>query len=129
MPSFSASSPGAAVAEDVALVAAVRADEGAHVLDDAEHRDVDLAEHVEALSGIQQGDVLRCRDDHRAGQRHLLGHGQLGIAGARRHIDHQDVELTPFDIAQHLLQGALHHRAAPDHRRVLGHHEAHRHAA
>jgi hypothetical protein len=87
-----------------------------HVLDDAEHRHVDFTEHVEALAGIQKRDVLRRRDDHRAGQGHLLGHGELGVAGARRHVDQEQVELAPGDVAQHLLQGARHHGAAPDHR-------------
>src|SRR6185437_10276427 len=32
------------------------------------------------------------------------------------------------DVAQHLLQGAHHHWATPDHRRVLGHEETHGHA-
>src|SRR5712671_8094346 len=63
---------GAAMAEDLAAAAAMRAQEIAHVLDDAEHRHVDLAEHVEPLARIEQGDVLRGRDDDRAGERHLL---------------------------------------------------------
>src|SRR5690242_13317678 len=45
--------PGAAMAEDLAPLAAMRAQEIAHVLDDAEHRHVDLAEHVEALARVQ----------------------------------------------------------------------------
>ena len=103
------------------------ADEIAHVLDQAEHRHVDLAEHVEALARIQQRDVLGRRDDHRAGQRHRLRHGQLGIAGAGRHVDDQDVQAAPVDVAQHLGQGALHHGAAPDHRCFLVDHETDRH--
>src|SRR4029079_12686645 len=41
---------GAAVAEDVGVLPALGANEGAHVLDDAEHRDADLTEHGEALT-------------------------------------------------------------------------------
>ena len=74
MPSFSASCLRAAVAEDVGALAALGADEIAHVLDDAEHRHVDLAEHVEALAGVDQREVLRRGDDDGARQRHLLRH-------------------------------------------------------
>src|SRR5262249_2350896 len=68
---------GAAMAEDVAALAAMGAEEIAHVLDDAEHGHVDLAEHVEALARIEQRDVLRRRDDDGAGERYLLRHGEL----------------------------------------------------
>ncbi len=119
MPSRSASLAGAAVAEDLAAPAAMRAQEIAHVLDDAEHRHVDLLEHVQPLARVDEGDVLRRRDDDRARERHLLRHRQLRVAGARRHVDDHDVELAPVDVAQHLLQCAHHHRPAPDHRRVL----------
>ena len=84
------------MAEDLAALAAIGAEEIAHVLDDAEHRHVDLAEHVEALARVDQRDVLRRRDDHGAGERHLLRHGELRVAGAGRHVDHQDVELAPL---------------------------------
>jgi hypothetical protein len=67
----------------------------AHVLDDAEHRHLDLAEHVQPLAGIDQREILRRRHDHRAGKRHLLRHGQLRVAGARRHVDDQHVEFAP----------------------------------
>src|SRR5882762_7057771 len=60
----------AAMAEDFRALAAMGAEEVAHVLDDAEHRHGDLAEHAQSLARIDQGDVLRRRDDHRAGQRH-----------------------------------------------------------
>ena len=67
----------AAFAEDAFFVAAVRADMQAHVLDHAEHRDADLLEHLQALARIDQRDVLRRGDDHRAGDRHVLRQGQL----------------------------------------------------
>src|SRR5437879_7466014 len=40
--------PCAAMTEDLAAVAAIGAREIAHVLDDTEHRHIDLAEHVQA---------------------------------------------------------------------------------
>ena len=93
----------AAVAEDLGAAAAVRADEVAHVLDDAEHRHVHLAEHVERLARVEQRDVLGRRHDHRAGERHTLRHGQLRVAGAGRQVDHEIVQLAPLDVAKHLL--------------------------
>jgi hypothetical protein len=47
--------------------------------------------------------ILRRRNDDRALERHALRHGQLRVAGAGRHVDHQDVERAPGDVAQHLL--------------------------
>ena len=105
----------------------MRADEGAHILDDAEHRHVHLAEHVEPLARVDQREVLRRRDDDRAGERHLLRHGELRVAGAGRHVDDEHVELAPGDVLQHLRQRRHHHRPAPDHRRLLVDEEAHRH--
>src|SRR3546814_16849816 len=69
----------AAIAEDVALMAAFRTLEVTHVLDDAEHRHVDLAQHVEPLVGIEKGDVLRRRDDDRA---------EIGRASCRERVCH-----------------------------------------
>src|SRR4029079_1523365 len=63
----------AAFTEDVLLVAALGADVGAHVLDDAEDGDAHLLEHLETLTGVEERDVLGGRDDHGAGYRHALG--------------------------------------------------------
>src|SRR5215472_6950481 len=78
---------GAAMRKDLAAAAAMRAQEIAHILDDAEYRHVDLFEHVETLARVEQCYVLRRRNDDRAGERHLLRHRQLGVAGPRRHVD------------------------------------------
>ena len=100
----------------------------AHVLDDAEDRDADLLEHLQALARIHQRDVLRRGDDHRAGDRHVLRQRQLDVAGARRQVHHQIIELVPVRLVQQLVQRLGHHRAAPHHRRVLDvDHEADRH--
>ncbi len=72
-----------------------------------------------ALRAIDQRDVLRRGDDHRALERHTLGDGELGVAGARRHVQHQHIQRRPGHVPQHLGQGALHHRPAPDHGFVL----------
>ena len=99
-PSFSASVPRAAVRENVGAAAAMRAEEIAHVLDDAEERHLDLLEHRDAAPRVDQRQILRRRDDHRAGERHVLRHGQLRVAGAGRHVDDQHVEFAPRDLAQ-----------------------------
>src|SRR6202035_4885125 len=93
----------AALLEDVGHLAAVGADEGGHVLDDADHRHVDLLEHGEALPGVDEGDVLRCRHDHRPRELHLLGDRELRVAGAGGQVEDQVVECSPLDVAQHLL--------------------------
>ena len=108
-------------------MAAVGAAEEAHVLDQTQHGHLGLFEHCHAAASVDQRDVLRGGDDHRAGQRHPLRHGQLRIAGAGRHVDDQHIQLAPDHLAEHLLQRAHHHWAAPDHRGVFFHQEADRH--
>ena len=93
----------------------LRADVHAHVLDDAEHRHVDLLEHLEALAGVGQRDVLRRGHDDGAGHRHALRQRELDVAGARRHVDDQVVELAPVGVAEQLRQRLRDHRPAPDH--------------
>src|SRR5690349_3497789 len=52
-----------AVLEDLLAVPALRADVVGHVLDDAEHRHVDLLEHREALARVDERHVLGSRHD------------------------------------------------------------------
>ena len=94
-PSFFGLGRHAAMAEDMRLVAAVRADIGRHVLDQPEDRRLERLEHVDRLARIQQRDVLRRRDDDRAGHAGALAQRQLHVAGARRQVDDQHVELAP----------------------------------
>ena len=93
-------------------------DEVAHVLDDAQHRDVDLAEHGQPFPGVDESDVLWRGHDHRTVERHLLGQGQLGVAGARREIDDHEVERAPVHVGEELIERLHDHRTAPDDRRV-----------
>ena len=109
----------AAVAENVRAGAALRTEEIAHVLHNAEHRHVHALEHGNAAPRINERQVLRRRDNHRALERHLLCHGELRIPGARRHVHNHDVELAPFHLTQHLGECRNDHRAAPDHRRLF----------
>src|SRR6266571_1375220 len=109
---------GAALPEDVLLVTAVRADVRAHVLDDAEDGNADFLEHLEALAGVDERDVLGRGDDHGARHRHLLGERELDVAGAWRHVDDEVVDIAPARVLEQLLEGLRHHRPAPHHRGI-----------
>ncbi len=55
------------------------------VLDHAEHRDVDLGEHLHATAHVDQRDFLgRGGDDDAAVELHPLGNGELRISGSQR---------------------------------------------
>src|ERR1035437_4085243 len=82
-----------AMAKYIRTRAATRAQEIAHVFNDAEHRHVHALEHGDAAPCVNQRQILRGRDDDRALERHLLRHGELRVASAGRHVDHHDVEL------------------------------------
>ena len=106
-------------AEDRLLPAASGAHEHAHVLDDAEHRDFDPLEHLEALARVGEGDVLGGGDDDRAAHRDALREGELDVPGAGRQVDDEIVHRAPVGVPQELLQSLGDHRPAPDHRGVL----------
>src|SRR6185436_4999183 len=116
----------AAVAEDLGALLAVAADEVAHVLDHAEQRDVELAEHADGLAHVGDRDALRRGDHDRARHRHALGHRQRHVAGAGRQVDDEVVELAPLHVAHELLHRAVQHRPAPDDRLVGRDQHAHR---
>ena len=109
----------AALPEDVLLVPAMPAGIHAHVLDHAEHRDLDLLEHLEGLAGIQQRDVLGGRHDHGPAHRDALAERQLDVAGAGREVHDQIIHVPPARVVQQLLQGRGDHGSAPDHRCLL----------
>ena len=112
------------------LLAAVPADEPAHVLDETEGRDVEAPEHLQRLNGDAKGGILRRAHDRDAGERHRLRQRERRVAGPRRQVDDEIVELTPSDVGEHLLDPAGHHGSAP-HQGLLGagqksdRHEAH----
>ena len=91
----------------------------AHVLDDTQDGDLYLLEHLQPLAGIQQGDVLGGGDDDGPRDGHLLRQGQLGVAGARRQVDDQVVQIRPVGVVKELLQGLGNHRPTPDHGRLF----------
>ena len=86
-----------------------------------------FSKHRDAAPCVDQGNVLRRRDDDGACQRRLLRHGELGVPGARRQIDDENIEIVPRHFAQHLRDGRDHHRSAPDHGVVFLDQKADRH--
>ncbi len=114
-----------AVAEDVNALFAMRAGEVAHVFDDAEDFDVDLAEHFDGLADVGEGHDGRRSDQDCAVDGSGLDQGKLDVAGARREVDDEVVEVPPEDAAEELLHDAVEHRAAPDEGLVARIEEAH----
>ena len=99
----------------------------AHVFDQPQHRHADFFKHLQPFFGIEQGDVLRRGNNHRAGHRDFLRQGELHIARPWRHINQQIVQRVPAGIVEELHQGLGDHRAAPHHRLILLDQIAHRH--
>ena len=71
-----------------------------HILDDAEHRHAGLAEQVDRPRRIDQRQVLRRRNDHRAGRPRFLDQRQLDVAGAWRQVDERYFGIAPIGIDQ-----------------------------
>ena len=82
-------------------------------------RDVQLPVHRDRAPAVGQRHLLRRRHDDRAGDRHRLAEAERHVAGARRHVDDEVVEIDPAHFAEELLQRAVQHRAAPDDRRIV----------
>jgi hypothetical protein len=118
-------------AEDADVLAALGTGEAAHVLDDAEHREVHLAAEHHTPADVLNGDLLRGRDHHgTVGLLDELGHREWLVPRPRRRIHHQVVEITPLDVPEKLLDHAVLSRAAPDDRIIaLPKKEADRHDA
>ena len=115
------------MAEDLRLMPAIGAAEGRHVLDQPQHRHLQLAEHVQRLARIQQRHILRRRHHQRPRQLRPLRQRQLDIPRPRRQVDDQHIQLAPGHLPQQLLQGPHDHRPAPDDRLILLQHQANRH--
>ena len=108
-------------------MAAVAAHVHRHVFHDAQNRHPHLLEHLDALLGIEQRNILRRGHHHGAGHGHALRQRELDVAGAGRHVHDQVVQLAPVGLAQQLLQRLGGHGATPDHGLVLRHQETDRH--
>ena len=83
-------------------------------------------EQVDRAARVDQRQVLRGRDDHRAGGLVLGDHRQLDVAGAGRQVEDQRVGGAPMRVEQ-LAERVAEHRPAPRDRLILRHQHAHRH--
>src|SRR5208282_3604804 len=128
-PKFFCVARAAAVRKDLVAAATLAADVIAHVLDHAEHGHVDLAEHLDAALYVDKREVLRRGDDNAAGKRDALRNRKLRIAGAGRKIEHQAIEIAPFDIDEKFRLELGHHRPAPDDRVLIVDEKRHRDVA
>ena len=91
---------GAAMAERVRQLAAMRAFVAGHVLDHPGDRHLHLLEQIDRPRRVDQRQVLRRRDDDRAGRPRLLDQGQLHVAGARRQVDQDQLGIAPIGLDQ-----------------------------
>ncbi len=105
----------------------MRADVVAHIFDDTEDRHTRLLKHAEGLHRNAESHILRGRDDDGSGHRHLLRQRQMDVAGSRRKVHNEVVQITPLHIEQALLKRAMCHGAAPDQRLIGFHKQAHGH--
>ena len=98
---------------DPVLGTAVRAGEVAHVLDHARTRWFIIDAIVPARSATSDaaacGVVTTTTSAFGRCWPTEIGH----VAGARRQVEQQDVEVAPVDVAEHLDERAVEHRAAP----------------
>ena len=102
-----------ALAEEVNFSAAVGTDEIAHVLHKADDGDRHLLRHLHGLLHHHADKLLRGGDDHDAGERDGLKDAQRHVAGARRHIDEEVVDV-PENVGPELGDHAADDGAAPD---------------
>ena len=82
---------------------------------------------VDALRASIKRDFLRRGHDDRTGERDRLHNRELNVAGAGRQIEHEIIELAPFDLSQELLRVSRDHRSAQNRRRSVIEQEPHRH--
>ena len=116
----------AAAPEDLRRLAAVRADEGAHVLHEPDDGDVHPLEHRQRLPHVRESDVLRRRDEDRAGDGNRLRERQLGVRGAGWQIHDEVVEVAPVHVTEELLDRPADEGSAPDDGLAVGHEEGDR---
>ena len=118
-----------AVAEHIDVLAAVGADDIAHVLDDAQHRHLHHLGHVHGLGHDHAHQLLRACHDDDAVHGQALEDGQGDVTGSRRHVHEQEIDVFPDHIGPELLDRTGDDGAAPDdgvflvlHQQVDAHH-------
>ena len=102
-----------ALAEHADLLAAVGADDVAHVLHDAQHGHLHHLSHVHGLGYDHADQLLGAGNDHDAVHGQALEHSQGHVAGSRRHVHEQEVHVLPDHIGPELLDRTGDHGAAP----------------
>ena len=127
--SSSAASFGAAAAAEQLVALAVVAGEPRHVLDHAADGEVDLRGHRRRQPGDLLGGRLRGRHDVHLAAGQVLAERDGDVAGARRHVDEEELGIVPEHVGEELLERLVQHRPAPDHGLAVGHEVADRDAA
>ncbi len=115
----------AAVAKDI-HARAVRQVEVGHVLDHAQDRHFQLAEHHQPAAGILERDQLRQGHDDRAAEGDGLREREHRVTGSRRQVHDEVIQFAPVHVAQELADGGVQHRSAPDQRLTGFHQQTHR---
>ena len=83
------------------------AGEVAHVLDDPGHPQVAPAGHVGGPGRHLLGRHRRRGDDEHLGAGQQAGQAHLDVAGARRQVDQEVVEVAPVGVLEELLHGPV----------------------
>src|SRR5581483_803767 len=107
-----------AFGKNVNLGVAVGTNEVTHVLHQADDFDLHLAEHLDGLARVLQRNVTGGGDHDRAGNRDGLDERDSHVAGSRRQVNNQVVELSPVHALQKLADHLVQHGATPDQRLV-----------
>lgn len=113
--------------EDLALMGALGTDEARHVLYNAEHLDTSLTTEVDLLSHVQETDFLWGGDNNGTVDTRLFEEAvdaEMLVAGARRGVDNEIVQLAPLYILEELFDKAVLLGTTPDNSVVtVGQHE------
>ena len=120
---------GASAGPEQLVALPVVAGEPAHVLDNPPYGQLQLAGGVGRALGHPLGGGLRRGDHVDLGLGEVLAEGEGDVTGAGGHVDQQVVGLAPVGVDQELLERLVQHRAAPDHRSVVGDEVPHGQAA
>ena len=86
-----------------------------HVLHHSEDGHVHLvvAIHVDTLAGVGEGNALRSAHNHGSRDGEGLEQSEMDVAGARRRVEDEIVEVAPVGVGDELLQGIGCHTASP----------------
>src|SRR5205807_4050359 len=92
----------AAASEDVIALPVGRRHEVTHIFDQADYGNVHFVEHGSGLARVDEGNFLWRGDDERPRKGDRLDDRKLDVTGARRQVEHQVIQLAPFNLPQKL---------------------------